>query len=181
MAAAAAAEPSGMVAVVGLPLEQVEELCREAQQQTNQHIAVANLLCKGNYVASGGSAACSALESLGKSKYKARATVRLPVAGGFHSSFMLPARERLGQLLEEVPLQVARIPVISNVDAMPHTDPKVIRRLLLKQLTSPVLFEASLQKVLDSGYEEGWEVGPGAVISGLMRRMDKTKKVRAVE
>ncbi len=119
MQAAADARPGGMVSIIGLERPEVEELVSKASQQGL--LRIANLLCPGNIVVSGEKPACAAVEKLiaeGRAK-----TVRLAVAGAFHTSLMQPADQKLAQALSGVTLRSPRVPVYSNVDARPHTDP----------------------------------------------------------
>jgi [acyl-carrier-protein] S-malonyltransferase len=99
--------------------------------------------------------------------------VRLAVAGAFHTDFMAPAADKLKAALEATPIKEPRIPVISNVDVNPHTDAASIRATLAKQLTNPVQWETTMTTLLGKGLESATEVGPGKVISGIMKRVDK--------
>jgi [acyl-carrier-protein] S-malonyltransferase len=100
--------------------------------------------------------------------------IPLAVAGAFHTSLMQPAAERLTAALAEAEIRPPRIPVISNVDARAHDDPEEIRRLLVDQLTSPVLWEDSMRRLLaDYGVEKCYEIGPGRVLTGLLKRIDR--------
>lgn len=170
MQAAADANPSSMVAVLGLETEQVEELCDAARE--DQVLQIANLLCPGNIVCSGDTAACERLSELA-SAAGAMKVMPLKVAGAFHTSLMQSAVDQLAHALREVEMQVPRIPVVSNVDAKPHTDPEEIRKLLTKQVVSPVYWEASIRTMMDSGVDAFYEVGAGKVLRGLMRRIDR--------
>ena len=87
----------------------------------------------------------------------------------------------LAAALAETTVSVPRIPVISNVDGLPHSDPAVIKDLLARQVTSPVLWEDSVANVFAAGFEEGFELGPGKVVAGILKRIDKTKSVVNVE
>jgi [acyl-carrier-protein] S-malonyltransferase len=178
MQAAADATPSAMVSVIGLDAAKTAELCEAASAEVpaGQGVRIANFLCSGNYAVSGGVAGCEAVERLAKG-FKARMTVRLAVAGAFHTDFMQPAVGRLQEALAATPFAAPRIPVISNVDALPHSDPEVIRAILARQVTSPVLWEDTMRALLDKGLEEGFEIGPNKVIAGIMKRVDKTFKV----
>jgi len=98
----------------------------------------------------------------------------LAVAGAFHTALMRPADARLAEALAGVPIKSPEIPVVSNVDARPHEDPEEIRDLLVRQVVSPVLWEDSMRYMLDQGVDEFYEVGPGKVLRGLMRRIDRT-------
>jgi len=100
-----------------------------------------------------------------RKQFKARMTVKLSVAGAFHTEFMSPAVPKLSELLSNIEIKPPRIPVISNVNALPHSDdPAIIREVLSKQVTSPVLWEDTIASLINNGYEKGYEVGPGSVI-----------------
>ena len=142
---------------------------------------MANLLCNGNYAVSGDAAACDAVQEIAKPDFKARMTVRLAVAGAFHTDFMKPAVESLGKVLETVEFKAPRIPVVSNVDAAPHSDPATIKKLLMTQVTAPVQWETTMNGMLGNGYKRGYELGPGKVITGILKRTDKTAVMENVE
>merc|ERR1719199_1998788 len=141
MQAAADLIDSTMVSVIGLDKEKVMELCAVASERSGGKVQIANLLCNGNYAVSGESKACATLMEIAKPEFKARMTVRLAVAGAFHTDFMAPAVEKLGAVLDEIEIVKPRIPVVSNVDAKPHADPAVIREILTTQVTAPVQWE----------------------------------------
>jgi len=176
MQAASDATPSGMVSVIGPDAAEVEALCEAARSAGI--LRVANLLCPGNTVVSGVLSACAALEKLAEEK-RAR-TVRLAVAGAFHTEIMKPADEALAAALAGVPLRPPHVPVWSNVDAKPHTDPEEIRQLLICQVLQPVRWEQTLRGLLDSGVERFYEVGPGNVLSGLLKRVQRKADCRQV-
>ena len=176
MQAASDATPSGMVSVIGPDAAEVEALCEAARSAGI--LRVANLLCPGNTVVSGVLSACAALEKLAEEK-RAR-TVRLAVAGAFHTEIMKPADEALAAALAGVALRPPRVPVWSNVDAKPHTDPEEIRQLLICQVLQPVRWEQTLRGLLDSGVERFYEVGPGNVLSGLLKRVQRKADCRQV-
>jgi [acyl-carrier-protein] S-malonyltransferase len=173
MQAAADAAESGMVAVIGLDSAKTADLCAAASEQSGKQIRIANYLCKGNYTVSGDKAACDKLIEIAKPEFKARMAVPLAVAGAFHTDFMSPAVDKLKEALSSVDLKSPRIPVVSNVDASPHSDPEEIKEILLKQVTSPVLWETQAQALFAGGFEKGYEIGPGKVIAGIMKRIDK--------
>jgi [acyl-carrier-protein] S-malonyltransferase len=100
-------------------------------------------------------------------------TVPLAVAGAFHTPIMQPAVERLTAVLKSAKISPPRVPVISNVDAAPHSDPEEIRQLLVKQVVSPVLWEASIRRLLADGCDLFYEVGAGRVLRGLLKRIDR--------
>src|SRR5262245_1375641 len=137
MQAAADATPSGMVSIIGLEQAKVEELCAQARPQGQ--IDIANLLCPANIVVSGSKDGCAAIQSLAEGV--GAKTVKLAVAGAFHTSIMKPADEALAKALSSVEIRRPRIPVWSNVDAQPHTDPEEIRQVLLRQVLHPVRWE----------------------------------------
>eukprot|EP00877_Chromochloris_zofingiensis_P008269 jgi/Chrzof1/3696/Cz13g05150.t1_MCT1[v5.2] len=181
MQAAADAAASSMVSVIGLDSAKVGELCAAACEEVGDKNAVqiANYLCNGNYAVSGSVAGCDAVEKLAKS-FKARMTVRLAVAGAFHTSYMQPAVEKLQEALKATNIVTPRIPVISNVDAQPHSDPDTIKAILAKQVTSPVQWETTVKTLLDRGMQKSYEVGPGKVIAGILKRIDKTHDISNV-
>jgi [acyl-carrier-protein] S-malonyltransferase len=99
--------------------------------------------------------------------------VPLAVAGAFHAPLMESAVSDLAAAVAEVEMRRARIPIISNVDALPHDDPDEIRRLLVQQLVSPVRWEDSMRYLLRHGYDRFYEIGPGRVLHGLLRRIER--------
>ena len=170
MQEAADATPSGMVSVLGLEKAAVEDLCERARQ--GDTLRIANLLCPGNIVVSGANAACERLAEMAPAAGAMKA-VPLAVAGAFHTPLMAPAANRLREALADAHFSRPTIPVVSNVDALPHDDPDEIRELLLKQLVSPVRWEDSLRYLLAQGYDQFYEVGPGRVLRGLLKRVDR--------
>jgi [acyl-carrier-protein] S-malonyltransferase len=181
MQAAADAVKSGMVSVIGLDSAKVDELCAAATAEVGEDkaIRIANYLCPGNYAVSGSIEGCEAVEKLGKS-FKARMTVRLAVAGAFHTKYMAPAAEKLKAALDATEIVTPRIPVVSNVDAQPHSDPATIKAILAQQLTSPVQWETTVKTLLGKGLEKSYEVGPGKVIAGIVKRIDKAADITNV-
>lgn len=167
---AADATPSGMVSILGLERPQVEDLCDQARQQ--DVLEVANLLCPGNIVISGTNGACLRAAEAAAAAGAMKA-IPLAVAGAFHTSIMQPAVERLAAALSQVEFRRPRVPVVSNVDAVPHDDPAEIRELLIRQVVSPVRWEDSLRYMLAQGCDEFYEVGPGRVLRGLLKRIDR--------
>ena len=176
MQAAADAVPSGMVSVLGLPLAQVEELC--AQARGSETLEIANLLCPNNVAVSGTKAACEAVERLAPAL--GGRTIRLAVAGAFHTTLMRPADELLAEALAAVPMQPPRVPVWSNVDAQPHTDPDEIRGLLIRQVLQPVLWEQTMRNLLAAGCERFYEIGPGRVLIGLLKRVQRRVECHSI-
>jgi [acyl-carrier-protein] S-malonyltransferase len=171
MQAAADLMPSGMVSILGMDRDKIETLCNDARE--GQVLQVANLLCPGNIVVSGNREACSRVAQLAEAA-GAMKVIPLTVAGAFHTPLMQPAYERLAKAVAEAKIISPRIPVISNVDAEPHSDPADIRQLLVKQLVSPVQWEESMRRMLGQhGVERAYEIGPGRVLTGLMKRIDR--------
>lgn len=181
MQAAADACDSSMVSVIGLDADTVAALCEKAAEATGKDVRIANFLCPGNYAVSGASEACDEVERIAKPDFEARMTVRLAVAGAFHTEFMAPAVDALGEALEKVDISKPRIPVVSNVDAKAHSDPAVIKEILKKQVTSPVLWEESMKAVLgDESFEGAFELGPGKVICGIAKRIDRRAAIEPI-
>jgi len=168
---AADATPSAMVSVLGMERDQIAKLC-EGIRQEGEVLQIANLLCPGNIVVSG---SLGAVERLGPAAEAAGAmrTIRLAVAGAFHTALMQPAVERLEKALANVAIQSPRIPVWSNVDAKTHSDPAEIKGLLVRQVCSPVLWEDSIVAMLGDGCDMFYEVGPGRVLRGLLKRISR--------
>ncbi len=164
------AVPGGMVSVLGLELAQVEELCDRARG--DDILQVANLLCPGNIVISGNNAACVRAADMAPAAGAMKA-LPLAVAGAFHTPIMASAVDRLAAALTNVPMAKPTIPVVSNVDARPHDDPEEIRQLLVQQVVSPVRWEDSMRYLLGQGVEQFYEVGPGRVLRGLLKRIDR--------
>jgi [acyl-carrier-protein] S-malonyltransferase len=181
MQAAAELTDSGMVSVIGLSSETVAELCKVASEKSGGKVQLANLLCNGNYAVSGDSKACAMVESIAKPDFKARMTIKLAVAGAFHTDFMGPAVSALQEVLKTVEIKTPRIPVVSNVDAKAHSDPETIKKLLCTQVTAPVQWETTMNEMLANGYTKGVEIGPGKVIAGIIKRVDKAAVFSNIE
>ncbi|KAL5720919.1 [acyl-carrier-protein] S-malonyltransferase [Ranunculus cassubicifolius] len=181
MQEAADSAKSAMVSIIGLDSEKVQLLCDAANEDVDDEnkVQIANFLCTGNYAVSGGLKGIEAVEAKAKS-FKARMTVRLAVAGAFHTRFMNPAVSRLEAALAATEIRTPRIPVISNVDALPHSDPDTIKSILARQVTSPVQWETTVKTLLSKGLVKSYELGPGKVIAGIVKRMDKTSPVENI-
>jgi [acyl-carrier-protein] S-malonyltransferase len=170
MQAAADAVSSGMASILGLEAPQVVALCQAAA--AGGILQPANYLCPGNIAISGEKAALERAIALAP-EHGAMKAIPLAVAGAFHTSIMNPAVERLRAALANVQLNKPRIPVISNVDALPHDNPEEIRQLLVQQVCSPVRWEDSIRYLISQDVTTYWEVGPGRVLRGLMKRIDR--------
>lgn len=169
MQQASNATPSGMVSVLLLDREKVESIRDRASAAG--YIEIANFLCPGNLALSGEKAACEKAAELATAE--GGKPVPLAVAGAFHTKLMKPADERLAEALASVTIAKPRIPVISNLDAQSHDDPEVIRQNLVRQVVSPVRWEDSMRSLLGQGVNAFYEIGPGKVLRGLLKRIDR--------
>jgi [acyl-carrier-protein] S-malonyltransferase len=177
MQAAAEATPSAMISVLGLDVPDIEPLVIEGRSTGT--LEIANYLCPGNTVLSGSLAAVERVEQLAQEKGGIR-TIRLSVAGAFHTNLMKPADEKLAEALAGVAIATPCVPVWSNVDAKPHTDPAEIHGLLVRQVLSPVRWEDCVRGLLADGVDRFYEIGPGRVLAGLMKRVHRKADVRNV-
>lgn len=169
MQAAADSTPSGMASVLMLDLADVEKIRDQAQSEGI--IEIANYLCPGNLVLSGSRAAIEKAVDLAEAA--GARVVPLAVAGAFHTQIMQPADEQLQAALAGVEMRAPSIPVVSNVDAQPHSSPEDLKNVLVRQVVSPVRWEESVRAMLDSGIEEFYEIGPGRVLTGLLKRIQR--------
>jgi [acyl-carrier-protein] S-malonyltransferase len=167
-----------MVSILGLERVQVEALCQRVRG--DEILEIANLLCPGSIAVSGTNAACERVAEAAQS-FGAMKAVPLAVAGAFHTQIMRPADQRLAEALRGVRMQHPRIPVISNVDARPHENPEEMRQLLIRQVVQPVLWEDSMRYLLAEGFDQFYEVGPGRVLRGLLRRIERKVSCQSVE
>jgi [acyl-carrier-protein] S-malonyltransferase len=169
MQAASEKSPSGMLSVIGAEKDQIEQICEEAGKVGL--IKMANFLCPGNIVVSGDDQACLMFEKIASEK--GIRTIKLAVAGAFHTSLMEPALDRLAKILSTTSIASINVPVLANVDALEHSDPVSIKNKLARQVVEPVLWENCIRKILDSGVEKLYEVGPGRVLAGLAKRINR--------
>ncbi len=170
MQESALATPSGMTSILGLDVAQVDALCDRLI--SHGRLWKANLLGPGNIVVSGETAALAAVEPAATEMGASR-VIPLSVAGAFHTPLMKPADERLAATLEAVEVGPPRIPVYSNVDASIHTDPDDLRATLVAQVIQGVRWEESIRKMLADGFDTFYEIGPGRVLTGLLKRIDR--------
>ena len=170
MQAAATQSEGGMVSLMGLDESQTIALCDEASQ--GEPLGPANFNCPGQIVISGAKSACQRALDLAE-KHSARA-VTLDVAGAFHSPLMGPAVTGLEKALAVAKIAPGRIPVVSNVSARYHGDPSSVRTLLREQVAKPVRWQASIEGLIAQGFDRFVEVGPGRVLTGLMRRINRS-------
>lgn len=170
MQAASLATPSGMASVLGLDEEKIDELCRKVAPFGR--LWKANLLGPGNIVVSGEKSAMEHVEGAA-TELGASRVIPLAVAGAFHSDLMRPADEQLTDALRDAVVKVPRIPVYSNVDAFPHDDVEDIRNTLVAQVIGVVRWEESMRRMLSDGFDTYYELGPGRVLTGLLKRIDR--------
>jgi [acyl-carrier-protein] S-malonyltransferase len=166
-----------MAAVLGMEREQVEKLCEEIS--SGEVLTPANFNSPGQIVIAGHSKAVErAIERIKRDGKKA---VLLPVSAPFHSPLMKPAAERLEKALEEISVNDLKIPVVTNVEAEANTSKDRVKELLVAQVSSPVRWEESMRKMIEKGVEQIVEVGPGKVLSGLMKRIDSRVETKNIE
>lgn len=168
---AASAVPSGMASILGCDRNVVEEICNKARR-SGEILQVANLLCPGNIAISGHVGSLEDAESVAMEANASR-FIRLSVAGAFHTSIMEPAVTRLSAAIAKTPFQDLRVPLVANVDAMQHTAASEIKGLLTQQMVSPVLWEQSLNRLIESGVEQFYEIGAGRVLAGTLKRVSR--------
>lgn len=161
--------PSTMAAVLGLDDARVEDICREFKDEV---VVAANYNCPGQLVISGSNEgvkqACEKLKAAG-----AKRALILPVGGAFHSPLMEPAREELEQAIAATHFGNPTCPIYQNVDAHPQIEPQMIRENLINQLTAPVRWTQTVQKMAENGASHFTEVGPGKVLQGLVGKIVK--------
>jgi len=170
MQAAADATPSGMASILMIPPEQVQQICEQATAEAGP-VQIANFLCPGNLVVSGTRAGVDRAVELAEAANAK--VVRLSVAGAFHTAIMKPADQKLAVALAKATILPPRIPVISNVDVASHSDPAEIRDILVRQVLNPVRWEDDIQAMLAAGIDEFYEIGPGRVLTSLMKRISR--------
>lgn len=162
--------PGGMTSIIGLSHEQVEGIVEKARMAGR--VSAANYNSREQVVVSGEVKALEEVERLAN-EAGAKMAVRLKVSGAFHSELMAPAVEELKQALEEVELSVPQIPVVSNVTADYLAEPEQIKHMLVAQLDHPVRWCQSMERLIADGVRQFYEVGPGRVLSGLTKRIDR--------
>lgn len=160
--------PSTMAAVLALPDEKIEEICNGIDEV----VAPANYNCPGQVVISGSiegiDAACEQLLAAG-----AKRAMKLKVGGAFHSPLMQPAQEELSEAIANAKFQTPVCPIYQNVDGKPHTDPEEIKENLIKQLTAPVRWTQDVEAMIADGANGFVELGPGAVLQGLVKKINR--------
>ncbi len=176
------AVPAGqgaMAAILGMPAETVVAVCRDASSE-GAPVEPANLNSPEQTVISGATAAVERAIALAKERGAKRA-VLLQVSAPFHCSLMQPAQDGLAPILQEIPFSAAKMPVVVNVDAVMVTDGAQLRDALVRQVTGAVRWTQSMQLLITEGVTTFVEVGPGKVLSGLLRQIDRSQKCAHVE
>jgi [acyl-carrier-protein] S-malonyltransferase len=176
MQQAAEATPGGMICLIGADEQAAWSIARESAD--GEVLAPANFNCPGQVVLSGARQAVDRARQLAETQ--GFRVVSLPVAGAFHTALMSSAVEEFRPLLEAISFNPPRIPVASNVDAHDHGAPDEIRASLAKQITSPVLWQRCVERLIADGVTAFVEIGPGRVLSGLIRKINRAVSVRAV-
>jgi [acyl-carrier-protein] S-malonyltransferase len=176
-----AAVPGGqgaMAAVLGAERGALQALCEAVSAETGL-VVLANVNCPGQIVVSGTAEGVRAVVERGK-EAGAKRVIPLEVSGPFHSPLMQPAADRLEQVLAELTMRDAEVPVIANVTAEPVTSAEEIRGLLKRQVTAPVLWEDTVTRLVGLGVDTFVEIGSGSVLTGLIRKTDKSVTVHTV-
>jgi [acyl-carrier-protein] S-malonyltransferase len=175
MQAAADATEGAMVGIIGLDEEKVRQLCGEAAE--GDLIVPVNFNCPGQIVVSGSVKACERVEQLAQ-KYGAIKAVRLEVAGAFHTEMMSSAAQKLGEALSNCEIsEPSEVKTIANIHAEYYQTSQQISDGLINQLTCPILWQKCMERLIDDGLENFYEIGPGRVLTGLMRRINRKIKV----
>lgn len=168
--------PSGMAAVLGLADDVIERICAKI---TSEIVVPANYNCPGQVVISGSLAGIEAAAEQLK-EAGAKRVLPLAVSGAFHSPFMEPARAEFAQAVDATPFNAPRCPVYQNVDAQATTNPDFLKTNLIAQLTSPVRWTQSVERMIADGATEFYECGPGKVLQGLIRKISPDVTVSGV-
>ena len=161
----------GMAALIGASVEQAREICEEAAN--GEVLSVANINAPGQIVIAGTKAAIDRAIEIAKKKGIRRA-LPLPVSAPFHSALMKPAEEKLKPMLDEAPIHDLWVALVSNVDASLIGTATAVRNALVRQVVSPVRWVESVQKMISMGVRRFVEVGPGNVLTGLIKRIDSS-------
>lgn len=173
MQSAVPAGEGAMAAIIGLDDEVINKICQEVSASGVGVVAAVNFNSPGQVVIAGHTAAVDAANEALKEAGAKRAML-LPVSAPFHTSLMQPAGEQLAQVISEVSVSTPSIPVVHNVHAQTESDPEKIRALLIEQIHQPVMWTDCMQAIVQTGASNIVECGPGRVLSGLNRRIDKS-------
>ena len=166
-----------MAAILGMEREQVEKLCEEVS--AGEILTPANFNCPGQIVIAGHSKAVE--RAIEKVKQDGKKAVLLPVSAPFHSPLMKPAGERLEKALEGILVRDLKVPVVTNVEAETNTAKERVKGLLVAQVSSPVRWEESIRRMTEDGIDQVLEIGPGKVLSGLMKRINPNVEIKNLE
>lgn len=176
MQKACEAKPSTMAAIIALADEKVEEICNSIEGEV---CVPANYNCPGQVVISGSiegiNKACELMKEAG-----AKRALVLKVGGAFHSPLMEPAKLELEAAIKATEIHAPKCPVYQNVDALPHTDPEEIKKNLVAQLTASVRWTQTVKNMLADGADEFTECGPGAVLQGLIKKIDRKANAHGI-
>lgn len=167
-----------MAAMLGIEREELESICAEAAR--GEVVSVANYNSPGQIVIAGNADAVARAIELAKAR-GFRKAMPLPVSAPFHCALMQPAAERLATVLAEIAVADPQVPVISNVDALPNKAGARVRELLVQQVCAPVRWDESVQRMVELGVTRFIEIGPGKVLAGLVKRINKDVGVVNVE
>lgn len=169
-----------MAAIIALDADKIREICAQIQDKRKEAVQPVNFNCPGQVVIAGATEAvkeaCEALKAAG-----AKRAILLPVSAPFHSTLMQPAADRLKEVLDAIEVSDAKIPVIANVTARPEQKGDEIRQVLVKQAASPVLWEDSVRYMMENGVDTFIEVGPGKVLTGFVKKIDRSFTGQNVE
>jgi [acyl-carrier-protein] S-malonyltransferase len=169
-----------MAAVIGLESKTVLDTCKEASPDAGDACQPANFNGAGQVVIAGHKSAVERAIALAKQK-GAKLVKALPVSAPFHSALMAPAAEKLKAELDKVQVSAPRVPIVANVLAEPYSDAARIKELLYRQVTGSVRWEESVQAMAGLGVTEAYEVGPGAVLQGLVKRIAPAIQLQKLE
>ena len=169
-----------MSAVLGLDAEKIAEICEKTQQETQKVVSIANYNCPGQIVITGQK---EAVEIAGTrlADEGARRVVPLKVSGPFHSKMLEGAGAKLGEALEPVTIHPAQIPYITNVTADYVTDPSQVKDYLIRQVSSPVRWQQSVERMIADGADTFIEIGPGKTLSGFLRKINRELKAVSID
>jgi [acyl-carrier-protein] S-malonyltransferase len=167
--------PGKMTAVIGLKLEEIKKILKDLDD-----VEIANINCPGQIIVSGKNESLERLKELAE-KIGARKMIDLEVSGAFHSKFMYPISKEFKKILERVFFKEPKIPILSNVDARPTNRIERVKENLIRQLYSPVLWEDSVRFMISKNVNRFYEIGPGKILKGLIKRISPDLEVINIE
>lgn len=169
-----------MAAIIALDTDTIKTICADVEKRTGKAVQAVNFNCPGQVVIAGATEAVQEAADLMK-KAGAKRAMMLAVSAPFHSTLMQPAADRLKEVLDTIIIQDAKIPVMANINAKPETKASEIRENLVQQAAHPVLWEDSVRAMMADGVDTYIEVGPGKVLTGMLRKIDRSLKGENVE